>query len=401
MSVEPNTCPEPRSVRERLVPILFLTAIFFLSFVSRVIFSPLMPTIENEMGINHVQAGTLFLMLSIGFFTSMTASGLVSSRLTHRDTIVLSSGLLGIALILFSVEENLTVLRLNMFLLGAATGFYTPSGIAILSALVTGKDVGKAMGIHNTAPNLSYILAPLLCQAFLGWISWRTLLVFLGILALLASAFFAMFQKEGRFCGEPPSPAALAKLGSRRLFWVMILLFCLALSGGVGIYTMLPLYLVKERGMDLDLANTLLGLSRISGLFMVFFAGWLTDKVGEKMTIHIALLLAGAATVLLGLVTERPLVVMVFLQPAIVSCFFPAGFKALSQIVPPSMRSLATGWVIPIAFLFGGGLIPAFIGQMAAYRSFSTGLWITGMLIACGSFIALLLKFNSFDEEGC
>ncbi len=401
MRIEPNTCPEPRSVRERLVPILFLTAIFFLSFVSRVIFSPLMPTIENEMGIDHVQAGSLFLMLSFGFFTSMTASGLVSSRLTHRDTIVLSSGLLGIALILFSVEENLTVLRLNMFLLGAATGFYTPSGIAILSALVSGKDIGKAMGIHNTAPNLSYIIAPLLCHAFLEWISWRTLLVFLGILALFASAFFAMFQKEGRFRGELPSPSALAKLGSSKLFWVMILLFCLAFSGGVGIYTMLPLYLVKERGLDLDLANTLLGLSRISGLFMVFFAGWLTDKVGEKMTIHLALLLAGVTTVLLGLVTEGSLVVMVFLQPAIVSCFFPAGFKALSQIVPPSMRSLATGWVIPIGFLFGGGVIPSFIGQMAAYRSFSTGFWITGMLIACGSFIAVFLKLNSFDEEGC
>jgi len=401
MGVESNTCPEPMSVRERLVPILFLTAIFFLSFVSRVIFSPLMPTIENEMGINHVQAGSLFLMLSIGFFASMAGSGLVSSRLTHRDTIVLSSGLLGVALILFSVEESLAALRLNMFLLGAATGFYTPSGIAILSALVSGRDIGKAMGIHNTAPNLSYILAPLLCHSFLGWISWRTLLVFLGILALSASAFFAMFQKEGRFRGEPPRPAALAKLGSSPLFWVMILLFCLALSGGVGIYTVLPLYLVKERGLDLNLANTLLGLSRISGLFMVFFAGWLTDRVGEKMTIHVSLLLAGATTILLGLSTERPLVVVVFLQPAIVSCFFPAGFKALAQIVPPGMRSLATGWVIPSGFLFGGGLIPAFIGQMAAYRSFSTGIWITGVLIACGSFIALLINFKSFDEEGC
>ena len=401
MRIESNTCPEPMSVRERLVPILFLTAMFFLSFVSRVVFSPLMPTIKNQMGITHAQAGSLFLMLSIGFFASMTSSGLVSSRLTHRHTIVLSSGLLGVALILFSVEESLAALRLNMFLLGAAAGFYTPSGIAILSALVSRRDVGKAMGIHNTAPNLSYVLAPLLCHAFLGWVSWRTFLAFLGLLALFASASFAMFQKEGRFRGEPPRPAALADLGSRPLFWVMILLFCLALSGGVGIYAVLPLYLVKERGLDLDLANTLLGLSRISGLFMVFFAGWLTDKVGEKMTILVALLLTGLATVLLALVPERPLVVMVFLQPALVSCFFPAGFKALSQIVPPSMRSLATGWVIPFGFLFGGGVIPAFIGQMAAYRGFSTGIWMTGMLIACGSFVALFLNLEGFQEEGC
>ena len=282
MSVGSNTCPEPLTVGERIVPILFLTGMFFLSFVSRVVFSPLMPFIENEMGITHGQAGSLFLTMSIGFFVSMASSGLVSSRLTHRHTIVLSSGLLGAALILFSWEGNLAILRLNMFLLGVATGFYTPSGVAILSALVSHRDIGKAMGIHNTAPNLSYILAPLLCQAFLGWIHWRTLLVFLGLLALAASASFAMFQKEGSFRGEPPRPAALANLGARPLFWAMILLFCLALSGGVGIYAVLPLYLVKERGLDLNLANTLLSLSRVSGLFMVFFAGWVHGQGGGK-----------------------------------------------------------------------------------------------------------------------
>lgn len=401
MPVQQNICPEPMSVGERLFPICFLTGMFFLSFVSRVIFSPLMPTIENQMGITHGQAGSLFLMLSIGFFVSMTGSGLLSSRLTHRHTILLSSGLLGVALILFSVDGRLPTLRLNMFLLGFAAGFYTPSGIAVISALVSRKDIGKAMGIHNTAPNLSYILAPLLCHLFLDWVEWRTLLLLLGLLALAASASFSVFQKEGSFRGEPPNPAALASLGARPLFWVMILLFCMALAGSVGIYAVLPLYLVKERGLDLDLANTLLSLSRISGLFMVFFSGWLTDKVGEKRTINAVLFSAGAATCLLALVPERLLIVMVFLQPAIVSCFFPAGFKALSQIVPPSMRSLATGWVIPFGFLFGGGMIPAFIGQTAASRSFSAGILITGILIACGSFIALLLRFESFDEEGC
>lgn len=401
MPVEPNSCPEPMSVGERLVPILFLTGMFFLSFVSRVVFSPLMPTIENQMGISHGQAGALFLLLSIGFFVSMTGSGFVSSRLTHRHTILLSSLLLGAALILFSVEGGLAALRLNMFLLGAAAGFYTPSGIAVISALVSRRDTGKAMGIHNTAPNLSYILAPLLCHAFLDWVHWRTLLALLGLLALAASASFSLFQKEGGFRGEPPNPAALADLGARPLIWVTILLFCAALAGSVGIYAVLPLYLVNERGLDLDLANTLLSLSRVSGLFMVFFAGWLTDKVGEKRTINAALLLAGAATCLLALAPERPLLVMVFLQPAIVSCFFPAGFKVLSQIVPPGMRSLATGWVIPIGFLFGGGVIPAFIGQMAASRSFSAGILITGVFIACGSFAALLLRLGHHEEEGC
>jgi len=398
---EANACPQPMSVSDRPAPILFLTGMFFLSFISRVIFSPLMPTIENQMAITHGQAGSLFLMLAMGFFVSMTGSGFVSSRLTHRHTILLSSLLLGVVLILFNVEGTLNTLRLNMFLLGAATGFYTPSGVAVISALVSRNDIGKAMGIHNTAPNLSYILAPLLCHAFLGWIHWRTLLTALGVLALAASAAFSMFQKEGGFRGEIPRPSVLADLGSRPLFWVMILLFCLGLSGGVGIYAVLPLYLVNERGLDLDLANTLLSLSRISGLFMVFFAGWLTDRVGERKTIFLVLLLAGSATSLLALVPGWALIGMVFLQPAIVACFFPPGFKVLARIVPPRLRSLATGLVIPFGFLFGSGLIPAFIGQVAVSHTFSAGIFLTGALIVFGSFLALLLRFDDFEEEGC
>jgi NNP family nitrate/nitrite transporter-like MFS transporter len=401
MTAVPNTCPEPMSVRDRLAPILFLTGIFFLSFVSRVIFSPLMPTIEDQMGITHGEAGSLFLLLSMGFFVSMTCSGLVSSRITHRHTILLSSGLLGVALILFSIEGGLAVLRMNMVLLGVAAGFYTPSGVAVISALVSRQDTGKAMGIHNAAPNLSYVLAPLLCHAFMGWIHWRTLLVLLGLVAVAAFVFFSLFQKEGSFHGEPPNPAALANLGRRPHFWITILLFSIALAGSVGIYAVLPLYLVKERGLALDLANTLLSLSRISGLFMVFLSGWLTDKVGERWTINAVLLFTGAATCLLAVVREGALIIMVFLQPAIVAAFFPAGFKALSKIVPPRSRSLATAWVIPFGFLFGAGVVPAFIGQMAAFRSFSAGILITGILIACGSFFALLLAFEEFEEEGC
>ena len=395
------TCPQPMSVRERLGPILFLTLVFFLGFISRIIFSPLMPMIEKEAGISHGQAGSLFLMLAMGFFVSNVLSGFVTSRLTHRNTILLSTVAMGVALLLFSLGSDLMALRLEMAFLGLAFGLYTPSGVAVISALVSHADLGKAMGIHNTAPNLSYILAPLLCQAFLHHIHWQTLLALLGVVVLACAAAFALFQKEGFFHGAAPKPAVVGSLAVRPIFWVMIALFCLGISGSVGIYSVLPMYLVNESGFDLDSANTLLSLSRISGLFMAFFAGWLTDRFGAKTTITGVLFAAGIATLLVAVTTEWREVTMVFLQPAIVACFFPPGFTALSRIVPPSMRSLATGLIIPCGFLFGSGLVPACIGRIAEVWHFSTGIFITGTMIACGSFLAILIKFDRFDEEGC
>ena len=36
-------------------------------------------------------------------------------------------------------------------------------------------------------------------------------------------------------------------------FWIMLMLFGLGVSSTVGIYAMLPLYLVSERGLDSEL----------------------------------------------------------------------------------------------------------------------------------------------------
>jgi fucose permease len=58
-------------------PILFITLIFFLTFVARarVLISPLMPEIEESLSISHAQSGSLFLFMSMGYFLALIGSG--------------------------------------------------------------------------------------------------------------------------------------------------------------------------------------------------------------------------------------------------------------------------------------------------------------------------------------
>lgn len=55
-----------------LLPIAFLTGIFYLNFVSRVILGPFLPVIERELGLGHGGAGSIFLFIQLGY-----ASGLL------------------------------------------------------------------------------------------------------------------------------------------------------------------------------------------------------------------------------------------------------------------------------------------------------------------------------------
>jgi NNP family nitrate/nitrite transporter-like MFS transporter len=381
--------------------IIFLAVLFFVGFIARVIFAPLMPTIEQELGVSHTQAGSLFLMMSLGFFVAQLGSGVIASRINHRGTIILSALAVGLALLPFLLTRTFGPMRVVMIALGLATGLHMPSAIATITAMVARQDWGKALAVHATAPSLSLVLAPILSEALLHWYSWQTILASLGGLSLLAGVAFIGFGRCGEFPGEAPRPSIVRAILVQPSFWIMMCLFALAMGGSVGTYTMLPLYLVLERGLDRGLANTLLGLSRISGLFMNFAAGWIADRVGEKRAISGVLLTAGVATILLGTLSGSWLVAVVFLQAALVVCYFPPGFAAMARVVPPNLRSVATSLATPLAFVLGGGVVPAVIGYMGEVRTFGFGIALIGCIMVLGSMLALLLRLREQQEEGC
>jgi NNP family nitrate/nitrite transporter-like MFS transporter len=154
----------------------------------------------------------------------------------------------------------------------------------------------------------------------------------------------------------------------------------------------LPLYLVFEHGADAEWANTLVALSRISGLGTAFVAGFATDRIGPKRTLFGILLLTGLITLLLGVSAGRWLILLVLLQPALSTSFFPPALAALSSSGLPVSRNVAVSFTIPLAFLFGGGIVPMFIGVMGDEGLFNLGVVTVGVLLLGGSLIALTLK---------
>ena len=378
--------------QSKIWPILLLSQIFLLNFLGRVILAPLLPTIERDLGVGHGEAGSLFLLISLGYFISLLASGFIASRLMHYRTIILSASAIGLALITISFSGSQMGVLLGLVLLGLSAGLYLPSGISTLTSLVGPDQWGKAIAIHELAPNLGFVLAPLISEALLKWFSWRGILGVMGVASIAAGIAFTRFGKGGRFSGTAPSAASFRDILSKPAFWIITTLFSLGITGSLGIYAMLPLYLVAERGLDQYSANILVAISRISGLGMAFLAGWATDRFGAKRIMATVLLLTGSMTVLLGLAKGYWLFIIVFLQPMLAVCFFPAGFAALSRIGPLSSRNVAVSLAIPLAFLIGAGSIPTGIGIMGDLANFALGFALVGGLIIAGFLLTLTLR---------
>lgn len=397
-----TACPPPLALTERIGMVLFVAWLFFLGFIARVVFGPLLPAIEESLGLSHSQSGGLFFMVAVGFFVGQTGAGFVSSRLRHSGALVVSAAGVGVALLPFVfVEGSPAGIRLLMVLVGMAAGVHVPSAIATITASVQRQDWGKALGIHQTAPNLSFVMAPLLAELFLRKFTWSVLPAALGVVSLISAVLFAKLGKGGEFYGSSPGRDVVWEICRNRSYWIMLLLFTLGIGGGIGVYTMLPLYLIREAQLSSGVANTLVGLSRVSGLFMPFAAGLIADRIGEKRAIGFILAAAGGATVALGLSNGAWLIGALFVQPALLACFFAPAFSALSRTVHPTMRTVATSLTVPVAFLLGVGIVPWLLGYAAEVRSFSWGIAVLGACVMSGSVAAAGLHLRDELEEGC
>ncbi len=381
-----------KSIYRILTPILFLAGILFFTFLSRVVFSPLLVQIEEELHLSHAKSGSLFLLISIGFAPVMLGSGFVSQRITHRGTILLASVTCGLSVLIIAFSRSLLGIQTGMVILGVGSGLYFPSAMATMTRLVDPEHWGKAISLHEAGPTMGYVLAPIVAELGLTFTSWRGVLIIVGVGGLIMAAVFALFGQGGRFAGEPPRLDNVGRIFCQPSFWVIAVLMSLACGASVGVYAILPVYLISEQGLEQGLVNTLVGLSRISGLVAVFLAGWLADRFGAKRVMGGVYTATAILTGLMGFGQKIVLITVVFLQPAVVSAFFPVALLGLANVGPPKTRNVAVSLMIPFVYLFGAGVVPAGMGVVGEYYGFALGFLLMGGLLLISLCLLLFLQ---------
>jgi NNP family nitrate/nitrite transporter-like MFS transporter len=391
---QPSAPASGRSIRANLATILLLVFVFFFLFTARIIYSPLLLAIEESLGIGHAEAASFFLFITLGYGAMMLMSGFVAAAIGHRSTILLAVLLSMLGLLVVFASSTLWGIRGGLILLGVGAGLYFPSGIPTLTSLVEDKDEGKVLAIHEVGPNAAFVISPIAAGFALHFFSWQAILALLACVGAAAGLSFLFLAKGGRSRGKPPHLANARLILGKSSFWIMTALFSLGAGAGVGVFSVTPAYLVAERGMDPELVSTLVGLSRLSGLVVIFVAGYLVDRLGAQRVISFVMLSAGAATACLGLASQPLLIAAVFLQPILIACYFPAGFAAVSRVAPRDMHNLTISFMFPIGYAVGSGVVPLLLGLLGDHLSFALGFLLYGVLLMSSSALPLFLKLR-------
>lgn len=373
--------PQKGALSSALPHLLLLTSIFFLTFIARVVFSPLLPEIEKNLGIDHGASGSLFLFISMGYFISILLSSKVSERLGHKNTIVLSVFSSGVMLLLIPTFQSLLSFRIGLFGLGYGAGLYLQSGLATILALVSPAYVARGMSVHELAPNLGFVIAPLICTTFLIYSSYQMVLYSLGSLLICVAGIYIVLGYNGVPRARGMDRKAMGSVLKLAVFWQMVILFSLGICSTLGLYSMLPLYLITEHGMEKEAANTLVAFSRVSSVFMPLVGGWMGDRIGNGAVLRYTLFTAGVLTIPMGILSGLPLLFFVVIQPMVAVCFFPSAFAVLSRLGGVGARGAAVALCVPAAFLIGGGVLPTCIGLMGDHFSLAVGFSVIGVMM--------------------
>ena len=376
----------------KLLPLFIFWGLWFVNFSTRTVFAPLLPLIEDSLSLSHGQAGGLFTSLAFGYGISLFFAGRFASVLGYRKTVV--TGFVGIAaaVLLLQWAENYIALHGICFLTGVALGTYLPSIIPIITETYDQKHWGKALGLHDSAASFSLFTTPLLVAFGLHFFSWRSLMLFLGIASLLLPIYF------WKIAVEPKKPLSRDRghyvdLFRKKTVWILGALWIVANGSCAGVFSILPLYLVKERGIDFETANTLLGISRSGGILATIVFGFLSDRYGYRKILKMCIFATGLGTIGIALVHNLSLFVILLTFQAIVSLgFFPAAFAAVSKLTSPMERAMATGVTLAFGVIFGTGFTPFILGTIADHYNFQVGILGVGIVTTLSTLLVGLLK---------
>jgi MFS transporter, NNP family, nitrate/nitrite transporter len=387
--------PEPTGLPgNQLNPIVFLAGIFFFNMLSRLGMAPLLPDIKTDLGMTHSQAGGLFFLISSGYCASLFGAIFLTPLFTHRRLIVASALAVGASLLFAASSQGVFMLQVSMVCLGLAGGFYLPSGIASLTGLVDRRHWGKVLGFHQLAPNLAYIIAPLAVSVFAAWHhSWRMVLMTYGTASLVLAVSYALRGKGILERTDHPRLTAITTLIRDPAILVITVLFILGMGLNQGIFAIMPLYLVFDRGIEPGLGNAMLAVSRTLAFGLPLAGGWLADRFGVRRVILAALFCSALGTVFIGWLPGPWIWAALILQAGASVCIFPLCFAVLSIVTAPETRPVAVSIVVPMAHFLGSGLVPFGIGILAETGRFDWGFsGLAGLTLLSLPLIGLLKK---------
>lgn len=354
-------------------------------YLSRSVLAPVLPTLIVEMELTHAQGGLLETAYLVGYIVVKIPAGVIANKIGMKKTLVI--GMLGYALAtaLNFLAAGFAHLLAFRFLTGLFQGVHLPLANTLLSERF-GERQARAIGFHESGPNVGNTLAYPLTVAIASSLGWRHAFLLLSLPGFVLALATALILKE-EWSPEPQGSTDHNESAAVRLRDYLWLLAPLALAHVVyniclrSLLIFTPSFLVEARGMDLAAAGLLSALMPAAGFFAKVSSGFVAEAVGSRRAIFGASALTGLFTYSLS--TSRgslPLALNFVVLGLVLYSFSPVIYSSATSGLPTRLKAVGLG-VVTMAGNIGGAFSTSVIGHLIDTRGYGPTFTIVAVVV--------------------
>jgi len=258
-----------RNVRWQIIAVIFVGTV--LNYLARNSLGVLAPTLKATLSISTAQYSYVVGAFQAAYTLMLPVCGLVIDRIGLRAGFALFAAIWSVANMLHAFAGGWLSLALFRGILGMSEAAVIPAGVKASTEWFPARERSMAIGWVNVGTAMGAVLAVPLVSALAIWFDWRAAFLVTGGLGLVwAAAWYWLYRtpaehkrltagereyiEAGQLHSSRRKKHSLAEvrvLLSQPKFWTIAIPRMLAEPAWQTFSFWIPLYLAKERGMDI------------------------------------------------------------------------------------------------------------------------------------------------------
>jgi SHS family lactate transporter-like MFS transporter len=314
--------------------------------------------------------------------------GLMADRYGRRLPLMIDLVFYSVVEVLSGLAPTYTSFLVLRALFGIGMGGEWGVGASLAMEKVPPRLRGLLSGFLQQGYAMGFLLASL-CNVFLFHrLGWRPLF-FLGGLPALLALFVRLRVKESEVW-EKTKHASWSHLGRAILSHWKLFLYLVALMTAMnlashGTQDLYPTFLERQWGFSPERKNWFSAFSMCGAILGGTLCGWVSDRIGRRKTMIIALLGGVLAVPLWAFAPTLPLLFAGgFIMQALVQGAWGVIPAHLSELSPDSVRGFLPGFGYQMGVLFSSAIprIEADIAHRTNYATAMSGTAVVVFLLA-------------------
>ncbi|QWC92658.1 MFS transporter [Cupriavidus metallidurans] len=383
--------------------VLLLSLGFGLVGIDRFMIMPLFPVMMLDLHLDYQDLGHITGALSIAWGLSAMFMGNLSDRLGHRRVLIpavvvfsLLAGLSGLA----TGVGSLVALRA---LMGLAEGAYTPASIVATIDASKPSRHGMNVGLQQMAlPLFGLGIAPILVTQLLKVVAWHWIFAIVSIPGLIIAVLLSRVLRDTRATVADTHTTVHDTATHKwtdvfryrniplNIVGMLCWLTCL-----VVLSALFPSYLTDHLHLGMEQMGYVLSAIGFGGMLGTLVMPALSDRIGRKPVMILSVLCAGICLYQLMGTGAEPARLFQWLMLTLLFVFSLITLTVgplSAESVPARLMSSASGLVVGIGEVFGGGVAPVIAGYIAKHFGIQYILHLGLGALGLGLVVALCLK---------